>query len=148
VGAVGIAFLATPERFRIIYLSGSALFLAAVFAFSFITSYPLALVVLTVGGFGIAGFASMQSAIMFGEAPPAIRSRLMGVLSVCIGAGPLGVLHVGWLADQVGGSAALTIIAAEGLVALTLLVLAVPELRRGPPPDAAGRSSGKPAAPD
>lgn len=130
-GAVGIAFLASPERFRLIYLSGSALFMAGVLAFSFTSNYYLALLVLTVGGFGIAGFASMQSAIMFGEAPPAIRSRLMGVLSVCIGAGPLGVLHVGWLADHIGGSAALRVIAVEGLVALALLVLAVPELRRG-----------------
>src|SRR3546814_19271085 len=89
----------------------------------------------------------MQSAIMFGEAPPAIRSRLMGVLSVCIGAGPLGVLHVGWRADQVGGSAALTIIAAEGLVALTQLVLAAPELPRGPPPHAAGGARGKSTPP-
>ena len=134
VGAVAIAFLATPARFRLIYITGSTLFLAAVLAFSFITSYALALVVLTVGGLGIAGFASMQSAIMFGEAPPAIRSRLMGVLSVCIGAGPVGVLLVGWLADRIGGSTALTVIAIEGLVALALLVIAVPELRRGGSP--------------
>lgn len=128
-GAVAIAFLATPARFRLIYLSGSGLFMAGVLTFSLTASYWVALVVLAVGGIGIAGFASMQSAIMFSEAPPAIRSRLMGVLSVCIGAGPLGVLHVGWLAGLVGGSHALTIIATEGLVALALLVLAVPELR-------------------
>ncbi|MEQ8815970.1 MAG: MFS transporter [Thalassobaculum sp.] len=128
-GAVAIAFLARPARFRSIYLTGSALFMAGVLGFSLTTNYWVALVVLTVGGVGIAGFASMQSAIMFGEAPPAIRSRLMGVLSVCIGAGPLGVLHVGWLADRIGGSQALTVIAAEGLVALAVLVLAVPELR-------------------
>lgn len=138
VGAVAIAFLATPERFRLIYLAGTVLFLAAVLAFSVITSYSLALVVLAAGGVGIAGFASMQSAIMFGEAPPAIRSRLMGVLSVCIGAGPLGVLHVGWLADRIGGSLALTVIACEGLLSLALLVVAVPELR--------GRPGGRPAA--
>ena len=84
----------------------------------------------SVGGLGIAGFASMQSAIMFSEAPPEIRSRLMGILSVCIGAGPLGVLHVGWLADWLGGSMALTVISLEGLVAMGLLVFFVPELRR------------------
>lgn len=128
-GAVAIAFLATPRRFRLIYISGSALFMAAVLAFSVTTSYGVALVVLTAGGVGIAGFASMQSAIMFSESPPAIRSRLMGVLSVCIGAGPLGVLHVGWLADLIGGSLALTVIGVEGLVALAALVVAVPELR-------------------
>lgn len=138
VGAVAIAFLATPDRFRLIYLSGSALIMIGVLTFSLTTNYWVALVVLAIGGFGIAGFASMQSAIMFGEAPPAIRSRLMGVLSVCIGSGPLGVLHVGWLADHLGGSRALTVIAAEGLVALTLLVVAVPELRGRTPVTAPG----------
>lgn len=129
-GAVAIAFLATPAWFRRIYVCGSALFMAAVLAFSVTTSYSMALIILTIGGFGIAGFASMQSAIMFGEAPVAIRSRLMGVLSVCIGAGPIGVLHVGWLADRIGGSLALTVIATEGLVVMAILLLVVPELRR------------------
>lgn len=129
-GAMMIAFMAAPERFRRIYLGGSALFVACIFAFSLVTDYSLAVVILVVGGFGIAGFASMQSAIMFSEAPPEIRSRLMGILSVCIGAGPLGVLHVGWLADWLGGSMALTVISLEGLVAMLLLVIAVPELRR------------------
>lgn len=129
-GALAAAFLAAPERFRRIYLLGSALFVACVLAFSLQTSYSAALVVLVVAGLGISGFASMQSAIMFSEAPPEIRSRLMGILSVCIGAGPLGVLHVGWLADWLGGSMALTVISIEGLVAMLLLVIVVPELRR------------------
>ncbi|MEQ8586718.1 MAG: MFS transporter [Thalassobaculaceae bacterium] len=129
-GALAAAFLAAPERFRRIYLLGSALFVACVLVFSLQTSYTAALAVLVVAGLGISGFASMQSAIMFSEAPPEIRSRLMGILSVCIGAGPLGVLHVGWLADWLGGSMALTVISIEGLVAMLLLVIAVPELRR------------------
>ncbi|NQW09852.1 MAG: MFS transporter [Alphaproteobacteria bacterium] len=129
-GAMVIAFMAAPERFRPIYLWGSTLFIICILAFSLTASYGLALAVLAVSGFGIAGFSSMQSAIMFGEAPPEIRSRLMGLLSVCIGAGPLGVLHVGWLADWLGGSVALTVITIEGLVALVVLVIAVPELRR------------------
>jgi MFS family permease len=130
VGALAIAFLVRPERFRLIYLCGSVLFVASVLVFSLTTSYAVALVALTVSGFGIAGFASMQSTIMFGEAPPAIRSRLMGVMAVCIGVAPIGVLHVGWLASRFGGSMAVTIITVEGLLALGVLILAFPELRR------------------
>lgn len=129
-GAMAVAFLAAPERFRRIYLLGSYLFIVCVFVFSLQTDYTMALPALVVGGLGIAGFASMQSAIMFSEAPPEIRSRLMGILSVCIGSGPIGVLHVGWLADWLGGSMALTVISLEGLVAMALLVFFVPELRR------------------
>lgn len=130
VGAMLLAFLAAPGRFRRIYVLGSGLFILCVLLFSLVEVYVLAVGVLVVAGFGIAGFAAMQSAIMFSEAPPEIRSRLMGVLSVCIGAGPIGVMHVGWLASWLGGSAALTVIAIEGLVALVLLLVAVPELRR------------------
>lgn len=129
-GALLIAFVAPPYRFRRIYLFGSILFVFCILAFSLVTNYIAALLFLAVGGFGIAGFASMQSAIMFSEAPPEIRSRLMGILSVCIGAGPLGVLHVGWLASFIGGSAALSVIAVEGLAATLILVWRVPELRR------------------
>lgn len=129
-GAMTVAFMAAPERFRRIYLLGSCLFIFCVFLFSLQSDYGVALAVLVVGGIGISGFASMQSAIMFSEAPPEIRSRLMGILSVCIGAGPLGVLHVGWLADWLGGSMALAVISLEGLAAMALLVFLVPELRR------------------
>jgi MFS family permease len=129
-GAMLLAFLAAPERFRRIYLIGSVLFICCVLAFSIVDVYALGVVALVVSGFGIAGFAAMQSAIMFSEAPPEIRSRLMGVLSVCIGAGPIGVMHVGWLASMLGGSLALTVIAIEGLVAMAVLIALVPELRR------------------
>jgi predicted MFS family arabinose efflux permease len=130
VGAMSIAFLASPTRFRLIYLWGTVLFLVCILLFSLTTSYPVAMVTLMASGFGLSGFAAMQSAIMFSEAPPEIRSRLMGILSVCIGVGPIGVLHVGWLAEHLGGSLALTVMSAEGLIALAVLVFLVPEVRR------------------
>ena len=129
-GSVLIAFLARPDRYRQIYLSGSLLFILGILVFSLTSNLYLGVVALIAGGFGIAGFAAMQSAIMFGAAPVEIRSRLMGILVVCIGAGPLGVVHVGWLAGLVGGSEALTIIAVEGLVSLILVVYLFPEIRR------------------
>jgi MFS family permease len=130
VGAMLLAFLATPSRFRLIYVLGSGLFILCILLFSLVDVYEMGVLILVVGGFGIAGFAAMQSAIMFSEAPSEIRSRLMGVLSVCIGAGPIGVMHVGWLASMMGGSTALTVIAIEGVVALGILIMKFPELRR------------------
>ena len=54
-----------------------------------------------IGGFGTAGFGNMQSTLMLTEAPPEMRSRLMGVVTVCIGTGPLGQLAAGQRADFV-----------------------------------------------
>ena len=84
---------------------------------------------LFVTGLGGAAFSSMQSTLVFLTASPEVRSRMMGVLSVCIGTGPIGFAHLGLLADWLGAPTAVTIIALEGLVALVVAGLVWPELR-------------------
>ena len=56
-------------------------------------------------GIGIAGFSVMQSTIFFLIAPAEMRSRVMGMVTVAIGAGPFGMLQVGLLADWLGAPA-------------------------------------------
>ena len=51
-------------------------------------------------------------------APLEMRSRILGVLSVCIGTGPIGFLWLGWLADRIGAPQATAITGAMGLLAL------------------------------
>jgi len=50
-----------------------------------------------------------------------IRSRLMGLLTVCIGMGPLGILLMGAVAGLVGPMAAIDLVAAVGLVAVCVI---------------------------
>jgi hypothetical protein len=45
---------------------------------------------------------------------------MLGLLSVCIGIGPLGFVHLGLLADAIGAHYAVALSAAEGLLALWL----------------------------
>ncbi len=52
--------------------------------------------------------------------PPEMRSRVYGVLSVCIGVGMIGFLHLGWLAGLIGAAGAIVTIGIEGLAALLL----------------------------
>jgi uncharacterized membrane protein YuzA (DUF378 family) len=54
----------------------------------------------------------------------------MGVLSVCIGCAPIGLLNLGLLADLFGAQIALTIISSAGLAALVLTIICIPQLRR------------------
>jgi hypothetical protein len=42
------------------------------------------------------------------------------VLSVCIGVGPIGFIHLGWLADLIGAQSATAVMGIEGLVAMLL----------------------------
>ena len=85
-------------------------------------------------GLCVGGFSVLQSSILILAARPEVRSRVMGVLAVAIGAGQLGgMLHVGLLADWLGAAAAVQLMAAEGLVALALTALLWPEMRRPRP---------------
>jgi uncharacterized membrane protein len=80
-------------------------------------------------GLGGAAFSTMQSTLVFISAPAEVRNRIMGVLSVCIGTGPIGFLHLGLMADAFGAPLAMTIMAIEGLVALVIAYCVWPEIR-------------------
>ncbi len=129
IGALLIANLARPAWFRRIYLGGSFLVVSMVVVFALSPWYGLSLALLFVAGFGAAGFSAMQTTMMFLQAPPEMRGRVMGVVSVCIGAGPLGVLHIGLLATWFDASTAVLIVALEGLAALALARAYWPEIR-------------------
>jgi len=92
--------------------------------------FSASLPVLLVGGLGIAAFSSMQTALVFSVSRPDMRRRIMGVLVVCIGAGPLGILHTGLLAELLGADVAIRLIAFEGMVALAACLWRWPELLR------------------
>ena len=69
------------------------------------------------------------------NAPEESRQRMMGLLSVCIGSGPIGFAHLGVLASWLGADTACWIIAVEGLVALAFAAVRWPEVlaRQGDP---------------
>ena len=62
----------------------------------------------------------MQATLVYLAAPPEMRSRVFGVLSVCIGIGMIGFLHLGWLSGMIGATAAIVTIGVEGLVVMLL----------------------------
>ena len=134
LGALLVGRTDRPGRYTQIYTGSSLLFLLAVLAFALSARAPLSFALILLCGIGIAGFSVMQSTILFLAAPAHLRSRLMGLLTVAIGAGPIGMLHVGLLANWLGARNAVALIALEGLVALALAVLVWPELRRPAPP--------------
>src|SRR6185312_13321016 len=80
--------------------------------------FLIACLLLVFGGFGSAAFANMQTSLIITHAPPHIRSRLMGLLTVCIGMGPVGILLVGALASLLGPLHAVDTIELTGLVAV------------------------------
>jgi hypothetical protein len=49
-----------------------------------------------------AGFAVMQTTLVYTATPVARRPEAMGLMTMCIGASPLGFLAVGALAERLG----------------------------------------------
>lgn len=129
-GALVIAFRARQVHYRRIYFYGTFAFLALVLVFGATGMPAVSATVLLAIGIAGACFSSMQSTITLLSAPPAIRGRIMGVVSVCIGTGVLGFLYIGMLADWLGAPMAVMLTAAQGLAAMVLVGLIWPELRR------------------
>lgn len=129
VGAMAVAVVARPELYARIFVSGALLYMVMILylgVLSFVSGGPnhsfiAAALTLSVVGVAGAGFAAMQSTLTYLNSAPEYRSRILGVLALCIGTGPLGFLNVGWMAESYGLPAALCIMSLEGLFAMTLL---------------------------
>jgi len=130
---VGVLFTAARskiERRGLAFLGGSLGLLGALLLFSFSPWFSLAFLFLFLGGAFSIGFSVMQSAIILASASEEMRGRSMGLLTLAIGFGPLGTLHLGMLASLLGAPLALAISASAGIVLIGLLVPKVPGLRR------------------
>lgn len=119
---VGAGVIACSRHLRYhgrVFVGGSVIVLLMVLLFAQASWYALAFALLALGGCGQAGFSTMQSTITMLVTPPAMRGRMMGLLSVCIGAStPLGTFEIGVLATIFTVQHA---IAANALVGLLLL---------------------------
>ncbi len=130
LGALLLAALARPGRYRQIYFFGVAVYLVAATLFAHMGAATLTGALLLAMGLSMAAFAAMQSVLVLREAPAESRPRMMGLLSACIGSGPIGLAHIGLMSAWFGAAAACSIVAAEGLLALAIVVAKWPALVR------------------
>ena len=131
IGAIVIALTVRPRAFAPLYVWGTTAYLSLLGFLGVVSLYArgpvlsflaAALVLLAIGHMG-ACFSAMQGTLSYLNALPEYRSRVLGVLTLCIGTGPIGFLHMGWLAETFGAPSALLISASEGLLALLILRL-------------------------
>jgi MFS family permease len=119
-GAIAMAIYARPEHYTRLYIGGTAAYLAVLVVFALVPNVMVAGAALLLTGLTSAAFSVMQATLIYLWAPVEMRSRLYGVLSVCIGVGPLGFLWLGLLADAIGASTATAITGLMGILALLL----------------------------
>jgi MFS family permease len=119
-GAVAIAVFAKPRHYGGLYIGGVLSYQLLIIGFALMPHAGPAGGALLFTGLASAGFSIMQATLVYLSAPIEMRSRIYGVLSVCIGVGPIGFLYVGLLAELIGASAATIMTALQGLLAMGL----------------------------
>lgn len=124
VGALAAARWSREANFRAVYVWGCILYHANIAAFALAPDVTTASVALFLTGFFGCGYTVMQATLTYRAAPADMKGRMLGVLSVCIGLGPIGFLALGGLAEALGAAHGTALLAASGVV----LLLATPRV--------------------
>ncbi|MDE2006502.1 MAG: MFS transporter [Rhodospirillales bacterium] len=120
LGALLLAAFLRRRHFALAYIGGVLSYTGLLMLFALMGNPVWAGAVLLATGLGGAGFSVMQATLVYLLAPAEMRGRMLGVLSVCIGAGPIGFVGIGWAADMLGARAATLGTGALGLAALAI----------------------------
>tara|TARA_Y100001970_G_scaffold239065_1_gene300709 strand:+ start:3908 stop:5131 length:1224 start_codon:yes stop_codon:yes gene_type:complete len=114
------------KRGMMIFLSGSFLFGICIIAFLFSKVLFVSILLMIIGGFGMAGFGTLQSILIISSSYQKIRGRVLGILAITIGTQPIGAFILGYYSREYGSVNAVKIsvlIAMILLIAVTILYL-------------------------
>lgn len=120
IGAIAIALWARQRHFVRLYVTAVLSYLVLMTGVALAAEPLLAGASLLATGLANSGFSVMQATLIYLAAPAAMRSRLYGVLSLCIGSGLAGFVNIGLMAQAIGAPAATVVSAVEGLAAMAL----------------------------
>ncbi|MGE3867547.1 MAG: MFS transporter [Hyphomonadaceae bacterium] len=122
LAALALRHWAPADSYGRIFCASMVFYLVMMVGFAASANPAMAGIFLFASGFGGAGFAVMQVTLIYLLSSPETRGLILGLLATCIGLSPLGVLHIGVLAEIFGAQKAVIIMGVEGLV-LTALTL-------------------------
>jgi predicted MFS family arabinose efflux permease len=131
IGALAVGLLATAHTLFRFYFFGTLSLLLLMLLMALHLTVPASVGILLLVGVCAAAFSSTQYALVYHMAPPEMRGRAAGVLSIFIGSSIVGHWHAGVLFERLGSGWAMQVMAIEGLVAMVALGLL---WWRAPPP--------------
>jgi len=118
IGALTLTIANPPLGTRRIYFVGVLFYVVFMLVAGFITlALPMAAVILCIG-LSAGAFTATQAPLVYNIAPPHMRSRIFGILAICIGIGIVGVVNIGLMAEWFGAPIAVRVVAIEGFVAM------------------------------
>jgi len=121
IGAMAVGLVATPRTLFPFYYLGTLAGLVLMLAMARNLTVEVAVVILLAIGVTSAAYSSTQYALVYNIAPPDMRGRATGVLSIFIGSSMLGHWHAGLLFERLGSVAAMEVMAGEGLAAMLVV---------------------------
>ncbi|WP_419932965.1 MFS transporter [Candidatus Poriferisodalis sp.] len=115
-------------RWGIAYSFGVFVAMAMLIVWALSPNVLIAVITLYVASCGSGLFAATQSTLVLTAVSEEMRGRAMGLLSMAIGALPVGTYVLGEVAQQLGARTAVILMASLGLAGLTLWLLIRPEV--------------------
>ncbi|WP_423917315.1 MFS transporter [Candidatus Poriferisodalis sp.] len=125
-----ITSVASSRRWGILYVGGVFITMAMLIVWALSPNVPFAVVTLYLASCGSGLFAATQSTLVLTTVSEEMRGRAMGLLSMAIGALPVGTYVLGEVAQRFGPRTAVISMASLGFVALTLWLTYCPEVVR------------------
>ena len=111
------------KRGMLIFLSGSFLFGVCIISFAFSEFLVVSILLMLIGGFGMAGFGTLQSILIISSAEQKIRGRVLGILAITIGTQPIGAFILGYFSREYGSVIAVKISVVIAMAILTLVTI-------------------------
>ncbi len=111
-----------PKRRGFVYIGGVAFGMTMLVPFAMSGSVAMAATALFIAAMGSGFFGATQSTLVLTTVDSDMRGRAMGLLSMAIGALPVGTFLLGEIAERLGASSAVVIMALSGLTFLAVWV--------------------------
>jgi hypothetical protein len=125
-----LSFLRQRVNVGTLFVVGTCWMCVALAVFALSQVYALSWAMLLCAGMGMACFGTLQSTIVLLATSDEMRSRVMGIVVLAIGADPLGQLQIGTLAELFGVQATLAAQASAAALAVVLIAMWLPGVLR------------------
>ena len=125
MGSLGVASLGDFRRKGVLLIGVGLLFGIGLAIFGLSHIYALSLCILVVVGLSNAAYMTLNNTMVQSSAPLEVRGRVMAIFMVTFALMPLGTLPIGYVAEAVGPTYAVS----GGAVLVLIFILAVAVLR-------------------
>lgn len=129
-GSLAVAALADTTRPAAIQLCLGVGFGIALVAFGAAPSFGVAVVLLAVAGFTSAAYTALNNTLVMANSEPRLYGRVMSVYLLTLGVTPVAAFPMSWLADRIGGPAAVALGGTIVAVTVAGVALFYPPYRR------------------